>query len=448
MTDIPVLPSNLHAEAAVIGSCIYDRDAIFAIAPYLNVEHFYLERHRWVYDAILRCSRQRIPPDYQTVGEVLRQMGHLEDVGGLDALIEYTTVVPTALHVEYYARAVLATAKGREVIQAGSQIAAAGYEGLDEDELIANVTRMLQRATTRPHMQGLYTAEQVDDEYGQMLERGGVKAVPTGLASIDRMLGGGLHQDELILVAARPSVGKSWFALQIARNVVRDGGVVLFCSFEMSRVELWNRMIAHASGVDSQKPRQGLDALNDDELRRITEARRILREHPIVFEDNFGISMAGIHSAALGLHAERGQVDLVIVDYIQIANADEPERRRREPNKVQEVGEISRGFKRLAGELACPVLALSQMSRSIEGRQVKRPVLSDLRDSGNLEQDADVVMFLHRDELYDKDTPRKGTADVIIAKQRNGPLGDVELQFRSEIGRWYEIEGFSRVEGY
>jgi replicative DNA helicase len=308
VTDIQMLPSNVNAEMAVIGSCIYDRDAIFAIAPYLTVEHFYLERHRWVYDAILRCARQRIPTDYQTVGEVLRQMGHLEDIGGMDALIEYTTVVPTALHVEYYARAVLATAKGREVIQAGGQIAAAGYASQDQDELIASVTKMLQQATARPHMQGLYTAEQVDDEFESMIERGGVKAVPTGIVTLDRMLGGGFHQDELIIVGARPSVGKSWFALQLARYVAAGGGLVLFCSFEMGRVELWNRMISSESGVDSQKPRRGLVALSDADLRVITEARRKLREYPIVFEDNFGISMEGIHSAALGSRPSAGRL--------------------------------------------------------------------------------------------------------------------------------------------
>lgn len=448
MTDIQVLPSNVNAEMAVIGSCILDRDAVMAIAPWLTVDHFLLEQHKWIYDAILRCYRQRTPPDYQTVGEVLRQMGHIDTIGGVEALIDYTNVVPTAMHVEYYAAAVRDTAIAREIIQAGGQIAAAGYGSQAQEDLIADVTKMLQRATSRPHLSGLSTIEQVDDEYGLMLERGGTRAVPTGLTSIDRMLGGGFHQDELVILAARPGQGKSWFALQIMAQVAKAGGLVLFCSFEMKRGELYNRMVARESGVDSQKSRRGINALTDDDLRRITEARGKLRDYPVVFEDNFGVSMEGIHSAALGLQAERGPVGLVIVDYIQIANADEVGRRRREPNKVQEVGEISRGFKRLAGELGCPVLALSQMNRGIEGRQAKEPMLSDLRDSGNLEQDADIVMFLHHDEAYNANTARKGIADVIIAKQRNGPLGKVELHFSPEVGRWVDLDPYHRPEGY
>ena len=444
MSNAPLLPCNFAAEAAVIGSCLLDRDAIQAIAPYLSVEHFYLERHCFVYDAILRCYQQRIPPDYLTVAEVLRQMGRLDEIGGISDLIGYTNFVPTAMHVEYYAKTVLSTATAREIIQAGGQIAAAGYDEADNDALIERVTGLLRKATTRPNMAGLYTMEQVDDEYELMLERGGVRAVPTGLASIDRMLGGGFHQDELVILAARPGQGKTWFALQIMAHVAKVGGLVLFCSFEMKRGELYNRMVARESGVDSQKSRRGIYALTDDDLRRITEARRVLRDHPIIFEDNFGISMEGIHSAALGLQAERGQVDLVIVDYVQIANADEPNRRRREPNRVQEVGEISRGFKRLAGELGCPVLALSQMNRGIEGRTQKAPMLSDLRESGSLEQDADIVMFLHHDEA----ARANGIANIIIEKQRNGPLGKVEVHFEPSTGRWVDIDPYHVPTGY
>lgn len=448
MSEAPTMPYNLDAEAAVIGSCIESRDAIDALAGMLQVEHFYLERHRWIYAAMLTCHQRRTPTDFQTVGEVLRQMGHLDEIGGTSALIAYSQAVPWSGHVLYYARTVMDTALAREVIQAGGQIAAAGYDNQDQDALIEHVTKVLRVATQRTNMRGLYTAEQVDDEYGAMLERGGVKAVPTGLASIDRMLGGGLHQDELVILAARPGNGKTWFALQIMAQVAKAGGVVLFCSFEMKRVELYNRMVARESGVDSRKPRQGLGALTDDELLRITEARGRLREYPFVFEDNFGVSMEGIYGAAQGLQAERGRVDLVIVDYIQIANADEPGRRRREPNKVQEVGEISRGFKRLAGELACPVLALSQMNRGIEGRQQKVPQLSDLRESGSLEQDADIVMFLHHEEKYNPNTERKGIADLIIEKQRNGPLGKVELNFKADVGRWVDLDQYRTPTGY
>lgn len=447
MTDIQTLPSNVNAEMAVIGCCLLDRDAVMAIAPWLTVDHFLLEQHRWIYDAILRCYRQRTPPDYQTVGEVMRQMGHLDAIGGMEALIDYTNLVPTALHVEYYAAAVRDTAIARQIIQAGGQIAAAGYGTQAQEDLIADVTKMLQRATTRPHLTGLSTIEQVDAEYGEMLERGGMRAVPTGLATIDRMLGGGFHQDELVILAARPGQGKTWFALQMMAQVAKAGELVLFCSFEMKRVELYNRMVARDTGIDSQKPRRGINGLTDDDLRRITEARGNIMSYPIVFSDNFGISMEGIHSAALGLQAERGQIGLVIVDYMQIANADEPGKRRREPNRVQEVGEISRGFKRLAGELGCPVLALSQMNRAIEGRQSKEPMLSDLRESGSIEQDADIVLFLHHDEAYNANSSTQGIANVIIAKQRNGPLGKVELHFSRDVGRWVDLD-YKTPQGY
>jgi replicative DNA helicase len=223
VTDIQVLPSNVNAEAAVIGSCLLDRDAITAIAPYLTVDHFLLEQHRWIYDAMLRCYQQRTPPDYQTVGEVLRQMGHIDAIGGVEVLIDYTNLVPTALHVEYYARAVINTAAAREIIQVWGEIAAAGYDTQDQDALIERVNTLMRKATTRDTMHGLYTAEQVDDEFEAMIERGGVKAVPTGIVTLDRMLGGGFHQDELIILAHGRGQGKSWFALQIMAQVAKAG---------------------------------------------------------------------------------------------------------------------------------------------------------------------------------------------------------------------------------
>lgn len=438
----PTLPMNLDAEVAVIGSIILDRDAIIAIAPWLIVDDFYLPNHRAIYAAALDCYSRRVPPDLITIGEVLRQSGDYDGIGGIPGLVRYTDATPTAMHVEYYAQIVRDTALSRAMIMAGSDIARVGFQpGLDRAALVHKAQQLLERATNRVQTSALATAEQVSREWGEAFTAGGSVGHSTGLYALDRQLAGGLHRGELVIAAARPSVGKTALALQVARNISVHEGRVLFCSFEMKRVDLWSRLVAIESGVSLEHVRQPQLA-TDDEMNWIAEADGKLSEIPLLIDHDFGATIGDVRNRALALQAEKGKIALVVVDYLQLVNTPAGKDR----NRVLEVGEISRGLKRLAGELDCPVLALSQLNRGVEGRAEKIPLLSDLRESGNLEQDGDVVLFLHRPELYG-DAQLKGVCEIHIAKNRQGPLGKVALNYRPDTGRWADLT-YRTPEGF
>lgn len=440
--EIPTLPVNYDAERAVIGSIILDRDAIIAIAPWLIVEDFYLPQHRAIYAAALNCYSRRVPPDLITIGEVLRQAGDFDGIGGIPGLMRYADTTPTAMHVEYYAQIVRDTALSRAMIEAGSDIASVGFEsGLDRAALVHKAQQLLERATNRVQTSALATAEQVSREWGEAFNAGGSVGHSTGLYDLDRQLAGGFHRGELIIAAARPSVGKTALALQVARNIAKREGRVLFCSFEMKRVDLWSRLVAIESGVTLERVRQPEKAEGSD-MSRIAEADGNLSQTPLLIDHDFGATIGDVRNRALALQAEKGGIALVVVDYLQLVNTPTG----RERNRVLEVGEISRGLKRLSGELDCPVLALSQLSRGVEGRADKIPLLSDLRESGNLEQDGDVVLFLHRPELYG-DAQLKGICEIHIAKNRQGPLGKVALVYRPDTGRWMDM-AYQAVQGY
>lgn len=440
--DIPSLPVNYDAEMAVIGSIILDRDAIIAIAPWLEESDFYLPQHKAIYAAALDCYRRRVPPDLITIGEYLRQSGDFDGIGGIPGLTLYTNAVPTAMHVEYYAQIVRDTALSRAMIEAGGDIAATGYKtGLDRAALVQRAQQLLERATNRVQTSILATAEQVSQEWQAMLQAGGNVGHPTGLTLLDRQLAGGFHRGELIIAAARPSVGKTAFALQIARNTARRGERVLFASFEMKRVDLWSRLVAMESGISLERVRQP-HLMDQHDMARAVEADGILSQTALMIDHDFGATIGDVRNRALALQAERGPIALMIVDYLQLVNTPSSKER----NRVLEVGEISRGLKRLAGELDCPVLALSQLNRGVEGRADKIPLLSDLRESGNLEQDSDVVLFLHRPELYG-DAQLKGVCEIHIAKQRQGPLGKVALRYFPDTGRWFDT-AYESPKGY
>jgi replicative DNA helicase len=269
------------------------------------------------------------------------------------------------------------------------------------------------------------------------------------MTTLDRMLAGGLHRGELILLAARTSVGKTSLALQLTRNILDQEQIAAWFSIEMDRQALWDRLVSTEARLPVEKVRNyGIPgAVNDRELVAIAEADGKLTElgrgrFPVI--DSRGITISDIRNAALALQAERGQVGLLVVDYIQLAASPG----RRDQNRVLEIGEVSRGLRQLAGELNCPVLALAQLRRGAGEGENKVPLLSDLRESGNLEQDADVVLFLDREELYNKNSQKKGVVDVHIAKQRQGALGAVSVFFKSEYGRWYDVDGYSNMEGY
>jgi replicative DNA helicase len=430
------LPANIEAERATLGSILLNREAIIAIAPWLAAEYFYLEKHAWIYEAMLACYNARIPPDTRTVSEELRRRDRLEAVGGIPYLSELVDAVPTSYHVEYYARIVERTALLRKLIVAGGKIAALGYDEQDDleatlDKAEATLFEVSQRRSTQDFV---HIGQVIDSYYEQINylqeHRGEVVGVPTGFRDLDEITGG-LQRSDLIILAARPSVGKTSLCLSLAYNVATQyQGTVGIFSLEMSREQLVQRLLAMDTRIDTHRLRTG--HIRESELQIVMEAMGRLASVPIYIEDTPGLSVMEVRSKARRLQAQAG-VDLLIIDYLQLMQG------RRTDNRVQEVSEISRGLKALARELNVPVLALSQLSRAVEGRTSHVPMLSDLRESGSIEQDADIVMFIYREELYEKDTDKKGIAEIHIAKHRNGPIGVVPLRFDATTTRFMDL---------
>jgi replicative DNA helicase len=441
------LPSNLEAERATLGSVLMDREAIIPIAAFLAPEHFYLEKHRWIYEAMLECYAKREPSDLQTVADMLRRRGRLIEVGDLAFLVELSNSVPTAYHVEYYARSVERTAVLRRLIQAGGKIAALGYDETDEiEQTLDQAEQELFSVSQRRGMQGFMPLSQIIDQYYEYLsdvqERGPEMAgLPTHFIDFDRLTGG-LHKSDLLILAARPGVGKSSFAMSIAYNMamMNNASVGIF-SLEMGRDQLLQRLLATFTGIDSQKLRTG--KVSQQEIQTIMDAMGQFASASIHIDDTPGITVNEVRSKARRLQAEAG-LDVLIIDYLQLMSGSG----KRNDNRVQEVSEISRSLKGLARELNVPVIALSQLSRAVEGRTSHVPMLSDLRESGSIEQDADMVMFIYREEMYDKDTDKKGIAEIHIAKHRNGPLGVVNLFFDARTTRFRDLAPYQSPQGY
>jgi len=441
------LPADTNAERALLGSILIERDAIIAVAPWMMSEYFYLERHAWIYEAMLACFNHRpsIPPDISTVADELRRRDRLETIGGIAYLGELSAEVPTAVHVEYYGRIVERTALLRRLIHAGGKIAVYGYDEREElettlDKAEAELFAVSQHRTSQEfvHIGTVINTffEQISSHNEQ---RGEVVGVPTGYQDIDKLTGG-LQRSDLIILAARPSVGKTSLALSLAYNVaVQAQETVGIFSLEMSREQLVQRLIAMHTGLNMQKLRTG--NVRDHDLEQVIEAMGILSSVPIYIEDTAGLNIMEVRSKARRLQAQVG-LDLIVVDYLQLMQA------RRSDNRVQEVGEISRGLKALARELNVPVIAISQLSRAVEGRVSHVPMLSDLRESGSIEQDADLVMFIYREELYDKETDKKGIAEVHVAKHRNGPLGVIHLRFDAMTTSFQNLERYRTPDGY
>ncbi len=439
------VPADINAERAVLGSVMLERDAIIVIAPWLPSDFFYLEKHAWIYEAMLTCYNRRVPPDLSTVADELRRQERLELVGGIAYLGELSAEVPTAVHVEYYAHIVERTAILRRLIQAGGKIAGLGYQESEElettlDQAEAELFAVSQRRGTQDFV---HIARVVDTYFEQINylneHRGEVVGVPTGYYDLDEITGG-LQPSDLIILAARPSVGKTSLALSIAYNVAFEAQkTVGIFSLEMSRDQLVQRLLAMHTGIDTQRLRTG--NIRDHDLQAVIDAMGMLSGMSIYIEDTPGLSIMDVRSKARRLQAEAG-IDLLMVDYLQLMQG------RRSDNRVQEVSEISRGLKALARELNVPLLALSQLSRAVEGRTSHVPMLSDLRESGSIEQDADIVMFIYREELYEQETDKKGIAEIHIAKHRNGPLGVVPLRFEPNTTLFQNLERFRAPEGY
>jgi replicative DNA helicase len=440
----PELPQNIEAEKATLGSILLNREAIVAVAPWLLAEYFYMDRHAQIYEAMLACYNARIPPDTRTVSEELRRRDRLDSCGGVPYLSDLVDTVPTSYHVEYYARIVERTALLRKLINAGGKIAALGYDEREElENTLDQAEQTLFEVSQRRSNQDFIHIGQVIDSYYEQINylqehRGEVVGVPSGFRDLDELTGG-LQQSDLIILAARPSVGKTSFALSLGYNVAtRHQRNVGIFSLEMSRDQLVQRLLAMDTRIDSHRLRTG--HLNESDLQNVMESMGRLAAVPIYIEDTPGLSIMEVRSKARRLQSQSG-VDLIIIDYLQLMAG------KRSDNRVQEVSEISRGLKALARELNVPVIALSQLSRAVEGRQSHIPMLSDLRESGSIEQDADIVMFIYREELYDKETDKKGIAELHIAKHRNGPIGVVPMRFDSATTRFDDLT-YRTPEGY
>lgn len=427
-----------------MGSVLLNRDALAAIAAWLKPEYFYLERHSQIYEAMLACFNNRVPPDTRTVSEELRRRGHLDQVGGVIYLGELVEGVPTSYHVEFYARTVERTAILRRLINTGAQIAALGYnEQIEIDETIDKAEALLFDIAQKRTSQDFVHISSVVDSYYEQLNylqehRGEVMGVQTGYRDFDQITGG-LQRSDLIILAARPGTGKTSFAMSLAYNVAMYySNTVAVFSLEMGREQLVQRLIAMETQIDTHRLRLG--QVPDNQLKIVFDAMGRLAQAPIYIEDTPGISIMELRSKARRLQSQHG-VSLIIIDYLQLMSG------RGKENRVQEVGEISRGLKALARELNVPVIALSQLSRAVEGRQSHVPMLSDLRESGSIEQDADIVMFIYRDELYNKDSDKKGIAEIHIAKHRNGPVGVVNMRFDPSTTRFADLT-YRAPEGY
>jgi replicative DNA helicase len=434
MTSPFTLPHDLTAERSVLGAILLEREAILAISDQLRAEDFYLERHALVYAAMLACLAQRVPPDLATVASALRRQEQLELVGGLTFLGELAAEVPTAVHVEYYAQTVAHAATLRRLIEAGGKITAMGYDERGELEITLDRAEQTLFAVSQRQrgadfvplsavVQQFFDASQADVEE---------RVAPTGLLDLDRRLNGGLRPGQLALLAARPGLGKSGLALSIAYHLgVRQRRSVGVVSLEMGRAELLQRLVAMHTGVDTRLV-EGLTRRGD---RAMIDALGAIAEAPIAIEDSAMLTVMDVRAKARRLAALR-PLELLIVDYLQLLIGDTPSRSR-----VDEVSRISRQLKLLARELGCPILALSQLSRAVEQRQSKVPQLSDLRDSGSLEQDADIVLFISREEA-EGGGPVAGpeVAEIHVAKQRSGPLGVVGVHFDAPTTRFVNLD--------
>ena len=442
------VPYNIEAEEAVLGSLLIDPDAIIKVASFLASEDFYREKNGWIYEAINDLHERREPADFVTLCDELERRGQLEEVGGASYITSLINAVPTAVHVEHYARIVERCAILRRLISAAGKIAAVAYEGEgDVEEVVDKAEQILFEVSQRRLAHAPLPIKEVLGEYYDRIEylhqhRGEVIGVPTGFADLDKLLGG-LQPSDLIIVAGRPGMGKTSFIHSILHNAaIKRGAHIVLFSLEMSAEQVVQRLIASETGIDSQRLRVG--DVEEDEWPKIAEAAGRLAEMPVYIDDTPSISPMELRAKARRLYAEHG-LDLVLIDYLQLMRGD-----GRAENRVQEISNISRALKALARELMVPVVAVSQLSRAVESRQNRRPILSDLRESGSIEQDADVVIFIYRDEMYyDEDSWRiafrdkpypEGIAEIIVRKHRNGPTGMVSLGFLKNQAKFVNLE--------
>lgn len=434
-----VPPQNMEAEQAVIGAILIQPEALITAMERVRSEDFYSSSHSRIYEAMIELGEDNQPVDLVTLTAHLQNQGLLEEIGGVSYLAKLANAVPTAANIDYYAQIVEEKSMLRRLIRTATNIVSDGYANAEDvGVLLSDAEKKILEISNRRSSGGFISIRDVLMEVFEKVEflytnKGGPTGIPSGFVDLDRMTAG-FQRSDLIIVAARPSVGKTAFALNVAQNVgVRAKETVAIFSLEMSAAQLVQRIICAEANVDATRMRTG--SLEGDDWEKLTMAIGALSEAQIYIDDTPGITVADIRAKCRRLKKERG-LGMILIDYLQLIEG----RGKAGENRQQEVSEISRTLKMIARELEVPVIALSQLSRGVEQRQDKRPMMSDLRESGSIEQDADIVAFLYRDDYYDKESEKKNIIEIILAKQRNGPVGTVELVFLKNFNKFVNLD--------
>jgi replicative DNA helicase len=432
-------PQNIDAEQAVLGAMLIKKEAIAEVSQLLRPEDFYRDAHKIIYEAMLALFNRNEPADIVTVTNYLDKENKLDKVGGITFVTALANIVPTAANVNFHANIVREKADLRHLINTATDIAGMAYEATDDvSDVIDKSEKMIMEVANRQNVSAFTPMQEIVmetfDKINTLYEsKGGLTGISCGFKDLDALTSG-LQASDLILVAARPSMGKTAFTLNIAANVaLKEKKTVAFFSLEMSKQQLVQRMLCSEGGIDSQKLKNA--DLSTEDWEKLVRTADKVSAAPLYIDDTAGITVNELRSKARRLKAEHG-LDLIIIDYLQLMQGRS---KGGSDNRQQEISEISRSLKAVARELNVPVIALSQLSRSVESRQIKRPMLSDLRESGSLEQDADIVMFLYREDYYDPETANKNITEVIVAKHRNGPVDTVKMFFKKEFTRFNDL---------
>ncbi len=431
-------PQNIEAEESILGGILLDSEAMSRIVDLIMPEAFYVKNHRYIYEAALKLYSQGKPTDLMTVTSWLQDNHLLDEVGGINKLAQLVDHTVSAVNIDRYAGLVVDKYLRRQLIGAGNEIVGLGYDTtLEVDNVLDESEKKIFRLTQKRPQEGLIpladTLVHTFNEIEKLHQNLALPGISCGFYDLDAMTSG-FQRSDLIIIAGRPSMGKTSFALNIAHNIAKESQLfVAIFSLEMSQEQLALRLLASEAEIESNRLRSG--RLSQPELEKLFAAMGTLSDLPIFIDDTANISVMQMRSQVRRLQAEKkGKLGLVLIDYLQLMEGSGSE------NRVQEISKITRSLKGLAREINVPVIALSQLSRGVESRNSKRPMMSDLRESGSIEQDADLVIMLYRDEYYNPDTPDRGAAEVIVAKHRNGPTGVVKLLFQPELTKFLNLQ--------
>jgi replicative DNA helicase len=435
--NLKIPPQNLEAEQSVLGGILLEPEALSRVLEVMTGDDFYRESHRKIFSSMLDLYRKGTPVDLITLTEILQNKGQLDDIGGASYLTSLTDAIPSAVHVDVYARIIREKSILRRLINRATEIASKGYSYAgDAEDLLDEAEKSIFAISEDKINPLVYPLSQIIKESIPILEhlydrKESVTGVPSGFTQLDKLTSG-FQNSDLVIIAGRPSMGKTALALNIARNAAVDFEVpVVIFSLEMSRQQLALRLLCSEAKVDSYKVRSGF--IGEAEWTKLTTAAGVLSEAPIFIDDSATMTVLQMRAKSRRLKSERG-LGLVVIDYLQLMKGRDGSERRE-----QEISEISRSLKALAKELNLPVIALSQLNRRPEGRDDKKPVLADLRESGAIEQDADLICFIFREEMYEENSKHKGIAEILLRKHRNGPTGSIPLKFFSEQTRFENL---------